>query len=106
MEQNTAEVQEGKFFAVISYISFFCIVSLVLKKDNKFAAYHAKHGLVLFVLEVVAFILSMVPFFGFLINIVGLLFFVLASLWGILQSLAGNYSRIIFITPIAEKIVL
>ncbi len=33
------EIQEGKFFAVISYIGFLCIISLVLKKENKFDKY-------------------------------------------------------------------
>ena len=70
MEQNT-QIQEGKFFAIISYLSFFCIISLVLKKDNPFALYHSKQGLVLFVFETAAFILSIIPILGILMRTVG-----------------------------------
>jgi uncharacterized membrane protein len=104
--EHEKDIQEGKFFAVISYITFLCIIALVLKKENKFALYHAKHGLVLFVFEVAAFILSIIPVLGFLIGTIGLICFTLASLWGILQSLMGNYSRILLISDIADKIVL
>jgi len=100
------EIQEGKFFAVISYISFLCIISLVLKKDNKFAVYHAKQGLVLFVFEVVCFIVSVIPILGWLLGKGGLVLFTLASVWGILQALMGNRSRILLISDIADKIVL
>jgi len=100
------EIQEGKFFAVISYISFLCIVSLVLRKDNKFTLYHAKHGLVLFVFEVAAFILSIIPFLHWLMGTFGLVIFILISLWGMLQALTGNYSRIPVISDIADKIIL
>lgn len=106
MTDKQKEIEEGKFFAVISYISFLCIISLILKKDNKFTLYHAKQGLVLFVFEVAAFILSVIPILGFLIRILGLLIFTLVSLWGILQALMGNCGRIPIISPIASKIVL
>ena len=99
-------IDEGKFFAVISYLIFLCIIALVLKKENKFALYHAKHGLVLFVFEVGAFILSIIPYLGFLVGVVGLICFTSASIWGIFQALMGNYSRIPLISDIADKIIL
>ncbi len=105
-EADQKDVREGRFFAVISYISFFCVVSLILKKENKFAVYHAKQGLVLFVFEVVAFILSMIPLLGWLIRVFGLLLFLLLSLWGVVNSLNGNYSRIPLISRIADNITV
>ena len=96
--------QEEKFFAIISYISFFCILTLILKKESKFDLYHAKQGLVIFVFEVVAFILSIIPLLGWLIRIFGLIVFTLASLWGILQVLSNKYGRIPLISEIADKI--
>lgn len=100
------EVQEGKFFAVISYVSFLCIISLVLKKDNKFALYHAKQGLVLFVFEVAAFIVSIIPLLGWFLGTFGLVIFSLFSIWGILQALMGNYERLPIISDIADKIII
>ena len=100
------EIDEGKFFAVISYISFLCIIALLLKKDNRFALYHAKQGLVLFVFEVAAFILSVIPLLGGLIRILGVLMFTLVSLWGILQALSGGYKRLPILSDIADKIII
>jgi len=100
------EIQEGKFFAVISYISFLCVIALILKKHNRFALYHAKQGLVIFVFEVVAFILSIIPLLGWLIRIAGFLIFSIASLWGILRAFSGNDARIPVVTNIAHKISL
>lgn len=104
-EQKEKDVLEGKFFALISYISFLCIISLVLKKDNKFVLHHAKQGLVLFVFEVACFIISIIPILGWLIG-VGMIVFGLVSLWSILQALMGNYSRIPVISDIADKIII
>ncbi|MFH1414181.1 MAG: hypothetical protein ABIG56_04980 [Candidatus Omnitrophota bacterium] len=98
-------VLEGTFFASISYIGFLCIVSLILKKNNKFALYHAKQGLVLFVFEVAGFIISIIPILGLFLGI-GTVIFALVSLWSILQALMGNYHRIIFVSEIADKITI
>ncbi|MDD5692235.1 MAG: hypothetical protein PHP10_03555 [Candidatus Omnitrophica bacterium] len=100
------ELREGKFFAVISYVSFLCIITLILKKDNKFALYHAKQGLVLFVMEVAAFILSIIPLLGWLIGIFGYALFLLVSIWGIIQASLGVYCRIPVVTKISEKVIL
>ena len=103
---NNPEGQEGKFFALISYLSFLCIFSLVLKNENKFALFHGKQGLVLFVFEVATFLLSIIPILGLLFGRLGIVVFGLVSLWQILQVLMGNYSRIPFISDIADKIIL
>ena len=100
------DIQEGKFFAVISYLSFLCIISLVLKKGNNFALYHAKQGLVLFVFEVASFLLSIIPIFGWLISRFGIAIFGILSLWGILQALMGNYNRFPIVSDIADKIII
>ena len=100
------EIQEGKFFAVIAYISFLCIVSLTLKKDNKFALYHAKQGLVLFVFEVAGFILSILPLLGPIIKVLAVVILGLLSLVGILQALNSTAGRIPVISEIADNIIL
>jgi uncharacterized membrane protein len=100
------EVRDGKFFAIISYVCFLCIITLILKKNNKFALYHAKQGLVLFVMEVAAFILSIIPLLGWLIGIFGYALFLLVSLYGIMQAALGIYSRIPVVADISEKVIL
>ena len=106
MFESQKEIQEGKFFAVISYISFLCIISLLLKKDNKFAVYHAKQGLVLFVLETVSFILSVIPFLGGILRTLGIVAFSLVSIWSILQVMMDKTHKIPVISDIAEKVII
>jgi len=104
--QDEQEIREGKFFAIISYVSFLCIITLVLKRSNKFALYHARQGLVLFVMEVAAFILSIIPLLGWLIGVFGYALFLLVSIWGIMQAALGIYCRIPVISEISEKVIL
>jgi len=105
-ELKNPEIEEGRFFAVISYISFLCILALLLKKDNKFSIHHAKQGLVLFVFESAVFILSIIPILGWLIGWLGFGLFFLFSVWGMLKASGGNYSRLPVVADIADKIVL
>jgi len=104
--QDEQEIRDGRFFAIISYVSFLCIITLVLKKNNKFALYHAKQGLVLFVMEVAAFILSIIPLLGLLVGIFGYALFLLVSLWAIMQAALGVYCRIPLVTKISEQVVI
>ncbi|MFA6349360.1 MAG: hypothetical protein WCY12_00330 [Candidatus Omnitrophota bacterium] len=89
--QTDPQVQEGKFFAVISYISFLCIIALLLKKENKFALFHAKQGLVIFVAEVVVFIVSIIPMLGLLLGTAGFVVFTVFSVWGIIEAWQGRF---------------
>ncbi|MDO8489179.1 MAG: hypothetical protein Q7S42_03605 [Candidatus Omnitrophota bacterium] len=104
--QDEQEIRDGKFFAIISYVSFLCIITLILKKSNKFALYHAKQGLVLFVMEVAAFILSIIPLFGWLIGVFGYTLFLLVSLWAIMQSALGIYCNIPIVSKISKEVVI
>lgn len=98
------EIVEGKIFAIVSYLSIFCIVPLVLKKDNTFVLSHGKQGLVLFVGEVAIFIIHIILGQWFL----KLGFFVLGifSFIGIIKCLKGEYVRLPIVSDIADKITL
>ena len=98
------EIQEGKVYAVIAYLGILCIIPLLLKKDNKFALFHGKQGLVLFIGEIGAAIVNIVPVLGQLIWVLAVLVFGILSLIGIIQALMSNYWKMPIIGDIAEKI--
>jgi len=98
------EIQEGKIFALLGYLFILCIIPLIFKKDNKFALFHAKQGLVIFIAEVAVFVISMVPALGPMVLNLGKLLFGLLSLWGIIQAVSGKYAKIPVVFDIAEKI--
>ncbi|MBL7069303.1 MAG: hypothetical protein ISS34_05550 [Candidatus Omnitrophica bacterium] len=101
-----SQIEDGKIFAVIGYLGILCLVPLLLKKNNKFALFHGKQGLVLFIGEVGASIITIIPILGQLIWILAVMVFGMLSLVGIVQSLMGNYWRMPVIGEIAEKISL
>jgi len=98
------EVQEGKIFAVIGYIGILCLMPLLLKKENKFALFHGKQGLVLFLGEIAIGIISIIPFLGWFIGFLGILICGILSLVGVIQALMGNYWRMPVVADIADKI--
>ncbi len=98
------EVQDAQFFAAIGYLSFLCIVPLALKKDNKFALFHGKQALVLFILELAASILKVVPWMGDLVFTLSFVVFGILSLIGIVKVLMGEKWEIPVIHEIAERI--
>ena len=105
-KQNSKEdvqILEGKIFAILSYLSIFCVIPLLLKKENEFVLKHGKQGLVIFVGEVAVFIASIViPW----ILKSGMFILLVFSFIGIIAVLKGKYARLPFIADIADSIVL
>lgn len=101
------EIREGAGLGALSYVFFLWILVFFFKKDNAFAHYHAKQGLVLFILEIVAFFfLVFLPFFGILIYYVGMPLFLLSSLYGIYSALTGKLCKIPVVSKLASKLVV
>ncbi|PIN76758.1 hypothetical protein COV17_01230 [Candidatus Woesearchaeota archaeon CG10_big_fil_rev_8_21_14_0_10_36_11] len=104
------DVEEGKVFAFLgiflTIIGF--LIVLLTKKDNKYAMFYAKQGLVLFIVYVIVAVANMVlmfiPFLGWLIMFI--LGIGLLILWiiGIVYSLSGEEKEIPLIGSFAKKI--
>lgn len=99
-------ITEGKFFAAIGYIAILCFVPLFLKRDNRFAQFHGRQGLILFILEVAAAMLVVVPVVGEVIFRLAWLVFGICSLAGIVKVLMNEYWEMPVIYPISSKITL
>ncbi len=98
------EVQEGKMFAVLSYLSFCCIIPLIVKKNNVFVLHHAKQALVLFLAQVALFILSVIlP--SWIIKPFMFISFCFAF-WGMIRALQGLSVELPVAHAIAAKIQL
>lgn len=98
------EIQDAQFFAAIGYLSFLCFVPLALKRENKFALFHGKQALVLFILELAAAILKVVPALGDLVFTLAFVVFGILSLIGIVKVLMGERWEIPVIHEIADRI--
>ncbi|OQX86556.1 MAG: hypothetical protein B6D55_05775 [Candidatus Omnitrophica bacterium 4484_70.2] len=106
-ENEEKVIQEGIFFALISYVFFLVILTLLFKRENKFCLFHAKQGLVIFVMETVIILLRLLlgEIFNFFYHL-GMLISIVLSVWGIISVLMGKYKKLPLIGEIASKIVI
>lgn len=98
-EKNNKDIEENSVMAAISYIWILCLVTLIFARKSKFAKFHAKQGLLLFVIELLLGWFFGVPIIGWAL---GLLVFLLALL-GVINALSGNYWEMPFLGRYAKK---
>lgn len=72
------EIEEGRSAAVLSYIPILCLIPLFKWKDNRFAYSHARQGLALFVIEILAALLLIPGLAVLLVKIILTLAIILA----------------------------
>ena len=100
------DIAEGKFFAVVGYLAILCFVPLFLKRDNKFAQFHGRQGLILFILELAAAMLVVVPVVGEVIFRLAWFVFSVFSLAGIVKVLMNEYWEMPVVHQISSKVTL
>ena len=99
---------EKKLFAFLAafltIIGF--IIALIVKRDDKYVIFYAKHGLVLFILQVIASVVDMLPVIGKIASVVMWIIFLI--LWVItwLNALSGTTKNTPVIGEMASKIKL
>ncbi len=95
--------EESRMAAVMAYIPFLCFVPLMKMRDDKYAFFHARQGLILFFLEVVAFVfsfphLSQLFWTAMIIGCIG------AAVAGIMFAMQGRTHKLPIIGDIAERL--
>lgn len=95
------DIEGNKVAAVISYISFLVVITLLIAPDSKFARYHANQGVTLLIVSVVfgiargiilgifGFIPLVGAIIGFILSIINLLIVIL-SILGIVNAVKGE----------------
>lgn len=77
MEQENNEPKKDKapkqkekdLTVVLSYVGILCLVPLLTRKDDPFAQFHAKQGLVLCIVEFASMFIIWIPFLGLIIGL-------------------------------------
>lgn len=97
---NMKDVEENRAITYLSYLGFLFLVPMLVKKDSKFAQFHAKQGLVL---TVACFIGSfLIPVFGLgLLVYLGVL---ILSIMGLLSVNNGEMKKLPLVGDLAKKI--
>jgi len=99
---DDSDIQANKRVAALAYVFVLCLIPLFFKRESKFAQFHAKQGLVLFAVELIASLIVWLPFIGQIIML-GLF---MVSIMGIFKSLNGERWKIPHIHAWSEKINL
>lgn len=98
--KKTNGLDETRIMAAISYVWILCLVPLLLKRDNEYVMYHAKQGLVLFIIEVLGSFIFWIPVIGWLLWIA----VVVLAIMGFLAALQGKRTDLPVISTLAKKI--
>ena len=94
------DIEQNKNIAALSYVWVLCLVPLLGKRNSEFAQFHAKQGLVIFILEVIVGLLIWFPVFGQL----GMLVLIIVSVLGIVKAVNGEWWEIPYIYDWSKKI--
>ena len=107
MEEITQkeEKKEGKkdLMAILSYIGLLFLVPLLARKDNTFAQFHAKQGLVLFIAEIATMFIAWIPILGWIIGLVAWITWFVLSIIGIINVVNDKQVPLPVIGKFAEK---
>ncbi|MBT4495794.1 hypothetical protein HOC73_03530, partial [bacterium] len=64
------DIEDNRVIASFSYVWILCLVPLFLKRKSKFAQFHAKQGLLLFVIELFGWLIFWIPLIGWVLGII------------------------------------
>ncbi len=99
---DSFKTEEGRVAAIMSYIPFLCFIPLLNMRDNKEALMHARQGVILFLVELVAAIF-LIDFISDLV-FTGILMVALAlSVAGIYFAMQGRNYELPIISDLAKK---
>ena len=95
--------EDRRMAAVMAYIPFLCFIPLIRMRNDKYAYFHAKQGLVLFFLEIIAFIFSF-PHLSQLFWTVIIIGCIGAAIAGIMFAIQGKTYKLPIVGDLAEKL--
>jgi len=98
------KIEDDKFITFLSYIGVLCLIPLLTKKDDAFVFFHAKQGLVLFIVEVITAFVAVIPVLGWIIAPMASLLWVALSIIGIINITNGEKKELPILGKYAGKI--
>jgi uncharacterized membrane protein len=96
------DVELNKGVAALSYVWVLCFVPLFLKRDSKFAQFHAKQGLLLFAIEMFGVFVFWIPILGWLLFVA----VTVLAIMGVIRALSGEWWEMPYIYNWSQKINL
>ncbi|MDD5251800.1 MAG: hypothetical protein PHT12_04165 [Patescibacteria group bacterium] len=97
---KTTKPEPDRLIPALSYVGVLFLIPLLTAKDDEFAQFHAKQGLVLFVVDVAVSIVAWIPLVGWSLAIAC----VIVSVYGFLQAMAGVKWEMPYLGQYAKQI--
>ena len=101
-DDDDLNLEESRLAALIAYVPFLCFIPLLNMRENKAALFHARQGVILFLIELAAavFLIDGISDFFFKAILVAA---VALSAAGIYSALQGKKFRLPVIGDLADK---
>ena len=96
------DIRDNSFLAAIGYVWILCFIPLFLKRNSKYAQFHAKQGLILFIVEIVGWLVFWIPIIGWLL----FLAILVLAIMGIMNALQGVWWEMPFFGKYAKRVNL
>ncbi len=96
------QTEEGRMAAIMSYIPILCFVPLLNMKENKEARFHARKGVMLFLIELIAAIFLIDGISSFVFKAI-LIIAVALAVFGIYFALQGKNYKLPIIGDLVQK---
>ena len=90
------DIASNKFMAICAYLGILVLIPLILGKHSRFASFHAKQGINVFLIYVLSGIVSYIPLLPFdgIISGIAYVTAIIFSILGILNVLRGAMKRL------------
>jgi len=101
-DEGAFRTDEGRLAAIMAYIPFLCFIPLLNMKHNEEARFHARQGVMLFLIELLAllFLVDRIANFVFTAVLIVAVAFAIAGIYFALQ---GKNYRLPIVGDLAEK---
>lgn len=96
------KTEEGRMAAIMSYIPFLCFLPLLNMKENKEAQFHARQGVMLFLIELLAVLFLIDGISKFVFQAI-LIVAAALSVAGVYFALQGKNYKLPVISDLVEK---
>ena len=101
--QISTKQGDKNLIAILSYFGILFLIPMLAAKDSRFAQFHAKQGLVLFIAEIATTLVAWIPIIGWIGGPILYIIWFIFSIIGIVNVLGGKQTMLPVIGKFASK---
>lgn len=87
---SAKEVEEGKVFAILSYVIPVFVLVPLIQRNNEFSLYHAKQCLIIWLIAIVSSLVNVIPCLGQIVWLVVWVALIVFGVMGLINAVKGR----------------